>query len=147
MGQADVALAGGGLLTLTALKWQLAHFEIEDAALAAQIGTGWICTLHAALPDADLDLEQLDSSFWCSSAVGARPVELEKSMEPAAGPQWRKRSNRYWPHVGSVAVPFIGQAYIAGGDIYLFRLVSGPVVAHWVDRFEQDVEDHYSAEA
>jgi hypothetical protein len=142
----EVVLADGSSLTLTELEWQLAQFEIADRALAAEIGSGSINTFVVALPEGELHLQQSDSSFWSSSAVRAEGIHssLLNSQRPA--PQWRKRSNRYWPHVGGVPAPFIGQAHLDGSDIYLFRVESGPILAHRVGRFEQDVEDHYGGE-
>lgn len=141
-----VRLADGGSLRLTELRWDLAQFDFSDPEMAKAVVPGCIHTFVVTLQNVELHLEQHDSAFWTSSALGARSVDRLPGPAVRPAPRWRKRSDRFWPQVGGIPVPFIGQTHMAGGDIYLFRLATGAMLAHRVDRFAQDAEDHYDDE-
>lgn len=143
---AHVGLSGGRTARLEELEWALDNFAIEDPELANVLRGGSVHTFMLDLSSAQLHLVQYGTSFWtsCLLDVEARQPPSARPGDPQ--PLWRKRSERLWPFVAAIPVPFVSQANLGGVDVYLFQTENGAVILHRVARFEQDVEDHYNEE-
>jgi len=144
---ATISLRDGRVVRATFLRWNVADFEIADSELAAP--AGWFHTIGLEMDATRWHLSQGDGVFWTTRPkVRIDAVLASEVRGQLNSPKWKRRSDRFWPHLAGVPFPFLGQGSSEEHYVYLFGdIVSGELAAHLDGRDTQDVEDHYDEEA
>lgn len=144
---AAISLCDGRVVRATLLQWNFADFAIADPELAT-LG-GWFQTIGLEMDAIRWHLSQGDGTFWTTRPeLRMDAVVASEVQDQLNSPKWKRRSNRFWPHLAGVPLPFLGQGSSEEHHIYLFGDIGGGALAAHLDhRNTQDVEDHYDDEA
>lgn len=141
----QLTTADGRRVKVSLLRWETADFSIEST----EPSNGWFLTIAMQFNEITHHLHQYRSIFFTNiNTCDLRPVS--SSSVKAKGhpkPDWKRKSDRWWPAMHGQPLPFLGQFVACGHVCYLFSSDINNLVAAYVDVLDvQDVEDHYDEE-
>ena len=141
----NITTADGHSVKVSLLRWEMTDFSIEST----EPSNGWFLTIAMQVNEKTHHLHQYRSIFFTNiNTCDLRPVS--PSSVKAKGhpkPEWKRKSDRWWPAMHEQPLPFLGQFVASGYVCYLFSRDINDLVAAYVDVLEvQDIEDHYDEE-
>lgn len=137
--------SSGMSIAICFVAWNLRDFKIQGL----ERDDGHFLTLEIATHGRTFFLAQHNSAFWTTESASRVEAMAEDGSlaRRHGGPVWVRRSDRYWPHLDGLPLPFLFQFQSREHYGYAFGVLEVGSLAVYLDpRDTQDVEDHYDQE-